>query len=320
MLKSPLEKKKIDTYITAVIVPSIILSIVALLTLVRQYRFIQFVIKTGQASNFPEYSWLGTYSQVSIFSFAMIIFALLLILIIGSYISTQDMQRQIELTRLKNDFISNVSHELKTPLTSIRVLAERLIKLPANEEAKLSEYHQLILKQSYRLSHLIENILDFSKLEEGKQNYKSEKINLTELIRQTIDDYPIKLIRPDVSLETTFENGIPEITVDKASVTRAFINILDNALKASPDSGLITITARLINEEIILEVHDQGKGIEEKDKTMIFERFYHTGQGTGLGLSLARRIMEDHNGRIEFESQKASGTKFKIIFPIKNRH
>lgn len=315
-MKSRWRQKRIEAYLAAVVIPSIILGVFALWALVRQYNFIN-RLRAEHTLPFSEGDWFGSFSQISIFAFSMLIFALLLILLIGSYLSTHDMQRQLEVSRLKSDFVSTVSHELKTPLTSIRLLTERLIKLSPEEIAKQKEYHSLILTQSYRLSHLINNILDFSKLEEGKQKYKFEKANLTDLIRQAIQDYPAGLIRSDCPLEINLAEDIPLFYLDKEAISRAFINLLDNALKFSFSGGVIKINVHKVNEEVFMEVIDEGPGIEEKEKKKIFERFYHTGKGTGLGLKIVRHIVEGHNGRIELESQKDKGASFKIILPLK---
>ncbi len=296
------KEKRIDVYLAAVIIPSIILGVFTVWTLFS-----------------PKSNLFGSFNQISTFAISMIIFALFLILLIGSYLSTRDMQRQLELTRLKDDFVSTVSHELKTPLTSIRLLAERLVKLPPEEAAKHKEYHSLILTQSYRLSHLINNILDFSKLEEGKQTYKFEKLDLTKLISEAIRDYPVNFVRPDCRLETNLTADLPLLYLDKEAICRAFINLLDNALKFSPSGGLIKINTGKSEKEVYIEVVDQGAGIEEKEKKRIFERFYHTGKGTGLGLTIARHLVEGHNGRVEFESEKGRGSNFKIILPLNRK-
>ena len=318
MLKSWWKQKRIEVYLTAVIIPSVILGVFALWALVRQYNFIK-RLRLGQVLPSTEIDWLGSFSQISTFAISMVILALLLILLIGSYLSTHDVQKQLEITRLKSDFVSTVSHELKTPLTSIRLLAERLVKLTPEEIAKQKEYHNLILEQSHRLSHLINNILDFSKLEEGGQKYKFEKADLTNLIRQSIQDYPVKLIRPDCKLEINLAEDLPLLYLDMEAISRAFINLLDNALKFSPSAGIIKINVYKTNEEVFIEVIDQGRGIEDKERKKIFERFYHTGKGTGLGLKIAHHIVKGHHGRIELESQLYKGSAFKIILPLKNR-
>jgi len=319
-LKDWWKKKHIDLYIAAVIISSIILSTLALWALVRQYNFVNYQLKAAGELAVAEGEVFGSFGRVSIFAFAMIILALLLILIIGSYLSTHDVRRQLEVAKLKNDFVSTVSHELKTPLTSIRLLAERLLKLKATEGAKQKEYHNLIFTQSYHLSHLIGNILDFSKLEqEGEASYSFEQADLAKLLHETIDAYPAKLTRPDCKLEITIPSDLPLLYLDKEAISRAFVNLLDNALKFSLSGGTVRIALKKLDGSVCIEVADQGPGIEEREKKKIFERFYHKGKGTGLGLTLVRHIVQGHGGKVELESEKGKGSKFKIVLPIRSK-
>jgi len=317
-LKSGWKNRRIDVYIAAVIIPSIILAVFAMWSLLQQYNFVNYTLKNRDNLAFTEGEVFGSFGRVSIFAFSMIIFSLILILIIGSYLSTHDVQRQLEVAKLKSDFVSTVSHQLKTPLTSIRLLAERLLKLKPEEVDKQKEYHSLILAQSHQLSHLIANILDFSKLEqEGMEKYTLENADLSQLIKKSIEDYPVSLIRPDCPLELNIDSDMPLFYIDKQALSRAFINLLDNALNFSPPGGVIGITIRKTATEALIEVTDQGPGIEEEEKKKIFERFYHKGKGTGLGLPLVRHIVEGHNGRVELESKKGKGSTFRIVLPLK---
>jgi len=316
MLQSWWSKKRIDLYLSAVIIPSIILAVLALWALIKQYN----LLRTQAALPLVESELFGSFGRLSIFAFSMIIFALLLILIIASYLSRHDVQKQLEVAKLKSDFVATVSHELKTPLTSIRLLAERLLKLAPEEQAKQREYHNLIFTQSYHLSHLIANILDFSKVEqEGKEKYKFEKTDLVSLAKQSIADYPAGLIRPDCKLEIDMASSLPLFYLDREAVSRALINLLDNALKFSPKGATVRIAAREGQEEAFIEVVDQGPGIENREKEKIFERFYHKGKGTGLGLTLVRHIAEGHGGKVELESEKGKGSIFRIVLPMRKQ-
>lgn len=315
------KQKRIDLYIAAVIIPSIVLAVLALWALIKQYSFINYKLKMQDTLALAEGELFGAFSRVSIFAFFMIIFALLVILIIGSFLSTHNMQRQLEVAKLKSDFVSTVSHELKTPLTSIRLLAERLLKLSPQEGVKQKEYLDLILGQSYRLAHLISNILDFSKLEQqGKEKYKFEKTDLTELIRQSILGYPTELTRSDCKLETNdIATDLPLFYLDREAISRAFINLLDNALKFSPAGGVVKISSGKIGKEAFIEVADQGPGIDQKEKNKVFQRFYHRGKGTGIGLTLVHHIVKGHQGKVELESEKGKGSKFRIVLPIREK-
>lgn len=312
-------KKRIDFCLTLVIISSIILSMLALFALVQQYSFVNKVIDSIDIPK-SEVDWFSSFNRVSVFSFFMIVFSLFLILIVSSYLSTRDIQKQIEMAKLKSDFMSTVSHELKTPLTSIRLLTERLLKLCPDEISKQRDYHNLIFVQTCRLSNLINNILDFSKLGENEKSiYKFEPVNLPELVKNLIDEYPAKLIKPNCKIEINIDANFENLYLDKESISRAFINLLDNALKFSSDTGVIKVNlGKIGKKEVYLEVEDQGPGIKKNEKEKIFERFYHTGKGTGLGLAIVKNSVDRHNGRIELESEIGKGSLFRLIFPAKN--
>ena len=318
MRKKTYKTRRVDLYLSIVIISSIILSGMALWALAWQYRLVNYQLKEEIVAT-TQGKWLGLFSKISLFALSMIIFSLVIILILGSYLSSHDMQRQIELARLRNDFVSTVSHELKTPLTSIRLLTERLMNLKPEEAQKQKEYHKLILAQSYQLSYLISNILDFSKIEkEGKEVYDFIESDISALINKALEDYPANLIRPDCKLNIHLSKFLPPVHVDVTAICQAFTNLLNNALKFSPPDGTVIIrTGKTNKEEVFLEVKDQGPGIEEEEKDKVFEKFYHAGKGTGLGLALVRNIAQAHDGKIELESKKGMGSTFRIILPVK---
>jgi two-component system phosphate regulon sensor histidine kinase PhoR len=311
------EEKRIDIYLATVIISAVILSVLALWMLIRQYFFINYLIKTHPLLYGADATQFGLISKLGIFAFSMVILSLLLILIIGSFLSTQNMQRQLEVAQLKNEFVSTVSHELKTPLTSISILAERLLKLAPGEDPKKKEYVALILTQSHHLSHLIGNILDFSKIEEGKLKYAYTRQEIKPLLEESLRNYPAALTRPDCVLELNVTPGLPALQLDKEAICRAFTNLLDNALKFSPSGGTISINSGRTGKNVFIEVTDKGKGIAKEERDKVFERFYHTGHGTGLGLTIARHIIvEGHKGKIEVEDNPGGGSIFRILLPL----
>ncbi len=314
-LKSWWKRKKIEIYLTAIIIPSIILCILTVWNFSSQYNYLNSKLKIENSAALSS-SELGGMEKLNLFSSSLIIFSLVLILILGSYLSSRALQQQMELTRAKSDIISIVSHELKTPVASIRLLAERLIKLKPEETEKQKEYLGLTLKQSYHLSHLIENVLDFSKLEEKKQEYQFEATDLKQLLTKCLSEYPAKLIKPDCQIQSNLSSDIPLLNLDINSISRALINLLDNAFKFSPESGVVNVTLFKDSKNVYVEVANQGPGIKDTEAGKIFQRFYHTGKGTGLGLTIARHIIEMHQGQVGFESNPGIGTKFKIVLPL----
>ncbi|MCU0666377.1 MAG: HAMP domain-containing histidine kinase [Candidatus Omnitrophica bacterium] len=308
-----INNKRIEIYAYIVVASSVILGVIALWMLTRQYQIISYVLNESGKAFFIREN-IGSYTKISTLAFSLIIFALVLIMATGSYLSSQDIQRQMEISKLKNNFVSTVSHELKTPLTAIRLLAERLVNNP-QEADKQSQYHLHILQQSYYLSSLISNILDFSKAENKKENLCFEETDIGQLTQKAIQEYPASLIRPDCRLEINFKDIGHKIKLDKESFTRAFINILDNALKFSPASGKITINLSAQGQGATIEIIDQGDGIPKDEQKKIFDPFYHKGKGTGLGLTLAKNFIEKNHGEITVENQIPRGVKFTITIP-----
>ncbi len=318
-MKQRQKPKLVDFYLSVVIVSSIILSVLALWALIRQYRLLNELVSTVPELSAEKYYWLASVGKIGIFTFSMVVVALVVILIISSYLSSRDMQRQMELTSLKNDFVSNVSHELKTPLTSIRLLAERLSHLEPGDREKQKEYYNLILSQSLRLSYLINNILDFAKLEkDGRIDYEFKNLDLNSVLQDSLSGYKAEYLNPGSHIEFIQQDNPLPVYGDKQALSRVVTNMLDNALKFSDKNCTVDIiTGRLSDSEAFFEVKDRGCGIEEDDKEKVFDQFYHKGEkGTGLGLTLVKRIVDAHNGRIEVESAPGRGSIFRVALPV----
>ncbi|MBB5349995.1 signal transduction histidine kinase [Haloferula luteola] len=228
--------------------------------------------------------------------------------------------RERRLAELKSQFVSSVSHELRAPLGSIRLMAEALQQ---GKVAHPSEFHTLIAREGARLSHLIENVLDFARIEDGRKRYRMEETDLTALIHAAID-----LLRPQAKeRQVTFESRLPElvVSVDPAAWQQAMINLLDNALKFSPEGGIVRVSAHQIPAppSLSIAITDQGPGIPKDDHAIIFERFHRLGnelrretQGAGIGLSIVKHIVEAHGGAIHIDSQPGHGCTFTLILPL----
>lgn len=232
--------------------------------------------------------------------------------------------KEMELARMKTNFVANVSHELRTPISLIRMYAETLDMGRIKESKKLKKYYKTILAETDRLSKLINNILDFSKIESNKKSYTMVKTDMKELTEKALQIYYYHLQKNKFELDVDIMDQPAIIQADPEAVTQAFVNLIDNAIKYS-DSRRKKISIKLFqkDEYIILSVSDQGIGISESEHTKIFEKFYRVGsstvhntKGSGLGLSLVKHIMQVHNGKIELESEPEKGSTFSLIFPV----
>ena len=255
---------------------------------------------------------------------SFLILAGLTILMIGGLALTyRSVNKQVALARLKSDFVSNVSHELRTPLALIRLYAETLELGRITTPEKKHEYYGIIRKESERLSALINNILDFSRIEAGAKEYDFRETDIAELVRNTLDSYRYQIEQQGFALEEHIDSGIPAVRVDREAIARALVNLVNNALKYSNNEKFLGV--RLYRDKAVLklEVSDRGIGIERHEQARIFEKFYrtcdplvHNTKGSGLGLSLVRHITHAHGGEVEVESTPGRGSKFTLSLPL----
>ena len=255
---------------------------------------------------------------------SLLILAVLSVLMIGGLVLTyRSVNKQVALARLKSDFVSNVSHELRTPLALIRLYAETLELGRITKDDKKYEYYSIIRKESERLTALINNILDFSRIEAGAKEYDFRETDIAELVRNTLDSYRFQIEQQGFALEEQIDPGIPRVRVDREAIARALVNLVNNALKYSDHEKFLAVRLYRENAVLKLEVSDRGIGIERNEQARIFEKFYrtcdplvHNTKGSGLGLSLVRHITHAHGGQVEVESTPGRGSKFTMSLPL----
>jgi signal transduction histidine kinase len=246
--------------------------------------------------------------------------------LVGLFFARRAFRRQHELNELKTNFVSSVSHELRAPIASVRLMAENLERGSVAGAEKQGEYFKFIGQECRRLSSLIENVLDFSRIEQGRKQYEFEPTDLAALMETTV-----KLLQPyaaekGVRLETKLEIGNYklEMELDGRAIQQALVNLIDNAVKHSPkgESVIVAIKSDDADRTARLSVADHGAGIPAAEHEKIFERFYRLGselrretQGIGIGLSIVRHIVVAHGGRVMVESELGKGSRFTIILP-----
>ena len=245
-----------------------------------------------------------------------------LVLACGIALTYRNVSKEMALARLKSDFVSNVSHELRTPLSLIRLYAETLEMGRLTNPEKYQEYYCIIRKESERLTALINNILDFSRIEAGRKEYDFRETDLRELVRNTLDSYRYQIEQHGFTYEEKIDE-VPPVRVDREAMARSLVNLVNNALKYSQDRKFIGVNLYRDNGSLKLEVVDHGIGIPHQEQSKIFEKFYRVGdplvhntKGSGLGLSLVRHIAQAHGGDVFVDSAPGQGSKFTITLPV----
>ncbi len=240
------------------------------------------------------------------------------VVIAGLFVIVIAAARERRLSNLKSEFVANVSHELKTPLALVRMFGELLQTGRADTEEKRKHYLSIIVNESDRLNALIENVLDFAKVERGQAAYEFSPARLAEPVARAVEACRVRAERDGVSLELSLED-VPELLLDERAVEIAVINLVDNALKYAQDGKYVWVAVRPVSGGAEVSVTDQGSGIAPEDRKRIFERFVRgksaSGKqvrGSGIGLSLVKHIAEAHGGSIRVEDATPRGAIFTL--------
>jgi signal transduction histidine kinase len=231
--------------------------------------------------------------------------------------------RQLELAQLKTSFVSNVTHELKTPIALIRLAAETLelrrFTTPEEGQAFLGS----IVRETVRLQQLVDNILDFARLEAGQTVFRFEAVDLPAIVRETVDDFRPRLEQKGFQVELDLPEGLPQARGDAVMLQHCVLNLLDNALKYSRTRRELRVSVEAREGAVAASVTDHGIGIAPADQKRIFEKFVrveaglvHDVKGAGLGLSLVQQIVRAHGGRVELKSSPGEGSTFTLVLPL----
>jgi signal transduction histidine kinase len=244
------------------------------------------------------------------------------ILVFGLVLTVRAVTQELELARLKSDFVSTVSHEFKSPVTSIRQLAEMLQAGRVPDEERRRRYYDVLVEQSSRLSSLVINILDLARIEEGRKEFRFEAIDVGELLRDIATTVQHRVGHEGYVIEADIAKELLPVSGDKDAITQAVTNLIDNAIQYSDDAKQINLSGSLHDELVTIAVEDFGVGIPDDDFDKIFDRFYRGGdaltrsvKGSGLGLTLIQEIVEAHGGTVHVESTLGEGSKFSIRLP-----
>ncbi len=246
------------------------------------------------------------------------------VLLGGITMALRTASRQMKLSQMKSDFVSNVSHELRTPLASIRVFGEFLRLGRVQDQEKVREYGEYIETESRRLTGLVNNILDFAKIESGRKTYQFESSDLGQVVADTLKTFEVRLRHSGFHIALEGPGAeLPPTRLDPDAISQAVSNLLDNAVKYSGGAKDIGVSLAADDGFVVVSVKDQGIGISRDEQKRIFERFHrvstglvHDVKGSGLGLSIVNHIVEAHGGKVTVQSEPGKGSVFSIRLPV----
>lgn len=249
----------------------------------------------------------------------------LLLLLSAWFLVYMSRREEIKLTRQKEEFIRNVSHELKTPLALIKMFSEILLMGRGQDERTRQEYLDVIFAETERMTHLVSNVLDFSNLEKGLQKFHFEDLPLDQVVRKHLEAFDYRMKKERVELTLDVQPGLPPIRGDRNAIALVLLNLLDNGIKYSAEKGKkIRIRIFAENSFVCLQVRDNGIGMLPEEIPRVFEKFYRSDnmtvrrvRGSGIGLSLVKYVVDSHGGTIQVESATGEGSSFTIRFPAR---
>ncbi len=273
-----------------------------------EHRFPEAEAEPLSDTSTAAYFWTGILVIVTMSIFAAII--------------ARAFRRQMRLTRLKNDLVATVSHELKTPLSSIRLLVDTLLDAPQFDETRVREYLELVAKENMRLTRLIDNFLAFSRMERNKHAFEFAEVRVEKVIRDAADAVHQRHPVAHSALHLEIADSLPSVDADADALVTMLLNLLDNAFKYSAESPQITIRAYADDGHVCLEVADNGMGLTKAAARKVFRRFYQVDRrisretgGVGLGLSIVQFIVKAHGGTVRVRSRPGHGSTFTVAIP-----
>jgi signal transduction histidine kinase len=248
---------------------------------------------------------------------------MVLTLAFGVVVVASTTRRALAIARMKSQFVSTVSHEFRSPLTAIKQLAELLARGRVPSEERRQQYYETLLHESDRLSRLVENVLDVSRMEDRRKHYRFESFDTVPWLEDAIDEFRQQAASLGKRVEASIAPELPPIVGDQEALTRVVHNLLDNAAKYSPGEPTIWLDAAHEGDALVVRVRDAGVGIPRPDQGRVFDRFFRGSRlgasvkGTGLGLAIVKHAVEAHGGRVTFESEAGQGAVFTVRLPCR---
>jgi signal transduction histidine kinase len=268
----------------------------------------------------PEAKFSSNFMALS----TVLVTVLVISVLVGGTLLMREARREASDAARKTSFVSNVSHELKTPLTTIRMYAELLGEGRVRDPAKQRTYLTTIINESQRLTRLVNNVLDFSRLEQGRKKYNSDDVCLAELVRSVLDAQRPRLEEAGFQVEADLASFADlRVHTDRDALEQVLLNLMDNALKYAADGHWLEVKITQKDNHALLAVSDHGPGVPADEQEKIFEMFHRVDDsitarlpGAGLGLSIARRLLRDQEGDLYYEPNQTGGASFVASLPL----
>jgi len=245
---------------------------------------------------------------------------LVIMLMAGLAMTVRVVRREVELARLQSEFVAAVTHEFKSPITSIRLLMERISGGRLRTPEAAGEYYAAVGRETDRLDRLVNRLLESQKIQAGQKRYRFEPASLRELAEAAVARLRPQAEAKSIAIRLEAGGELPEVLLDQAAMADALENLLDNAIKYSPSGTEVSVAVEAREQQVCVEVRDQGPGIDADDLPHIFDRFYRGRQnahGTGLGLALVKAAVEAHGGTVTVTSVPGGGSTFCLRLPIR---
>jgi two-component system phosphate regulon sensor histidine kinase PhoR len=239
--------------------------------------------------------------------------------VVGLLVTVRGIRVAAQLAGMKSDFVASVTHELKTPLAGIRLVADTLVRGRYDSTEKIRDYAKLLSREAKNLTRLIDNLLAYSRLSDVKHAYAFEPLEVADLVTDTLGIFEAVLVEQNFVVEVDLPPDLPRVRADRSAVVLALGNVIDNALKYSKHTRVVHIGANVVAQSVAVSVIDKGIGIPKAEIQRVCEKFFRgreaTGGGSGLGLAIVQQIIEAHGGALRIESTLGEGTRVELVFP-----
>jgi signal transduction histidine kinase len=248
---------------------------------------------------------------------------MLVLVLAGAYALYRGVSRELRVAQLQSDFVSAVSHEFRSPLTSLSGISELLANGRLADESRKSQAYAYLQRETGRLKRLVEDLLDFGRMESGRKQYQIEPHDVFGVVRAVVADFREEALAGGFGVELNLDSNAPTVKADEQELRRAIRNLLENAVKYSPECRTVWVEGRVNHRQVAISVRDRGMGIEPREQRVVFQKFVRGAaakkagiKGTGIGLSMVRQIVDACGGEIRLESVAGEGSTFTLLFPL----